>query len=491
MLGTPLGHADLVRAQLDRKVEEHQELLRRIPTVPDLQSAWLHLLHCAAAKATYLLRVLPPDSVAPFAPAHDEGLWQCFCKLLDISPDQHHVTRTMTTLPVALGGLGLRSARRTSQAAYWASWAYCLQMIQERQPEFAAQVVRSLEEGVDTPALNAAAIELTGVMGFAPPSRSDLALGARPPPREAEDLEPGAQRPGWQHEASSRVERRHRSVILFPHLTEADKALTRSQSGTGAGVALTTTPSKLHTRIKPQLFRVLLFRRLRLPLQFLDASAGVAVFLTHLATTMQLAGVFGRRSFALESAAAKICREAGGRVATNLFVRDLDVNVPNLMDNRRLEVVADVLLLLAGAQLAVDTTLVCPLHADGTRHRRASTRDGAVLVEAWRRKERTYPELLLPGSRARLVVLALETGGRWSEALAFVRLLAKAKARSEPQLMRKRVEQAWRFRWLSLLGCAAARSFASSLLELRGSGGSDGPIPSSHEVEGDHCRLGL
>ena len=36
------------------------------------------------------------------------------------------------------------------------------------------------------------------------------------------------------------------------------------------------------------------------------------------------------------------------------------------------------------------------------------------------------------------MVLALETGGRWSsEALAFVRLLARASARSEPQLMRK------------------------------------------------------
>ena len=130
--------------------------------------------------------------------------------------------------------------------------------------ELAAQVVRSLEEGVDTPALHAAAscaIELTGVMGFTPPSWSNLALGARPPPSEAEDLEPGAQRRGWQHEASSRVERRHRSVILFPQLTEADKALTRSQSGTGAGVALTTTPSNLHTRIEPQLFRVLLLRR--------------------------------------------------------------------------------------------------------------------------------------------------------------------------------------------------------------------------------------
>ena len=53
VLGTPLGHADFVRAHLDRKVEEHQELLRRIPTVPGLQSAWLLLLHCAAAKATY------------------------------------------------------------------------------------------------------------------------------------------------------------------------------------------------------------------------------------------------------------------------------------------------------------------------------------------------------------------------------------------------------------------------------------------------------
>ena len=225
--------------------------------------------------------MLPPDSVAPFA-AHDEGLWQC-CRLLDIPPDQHHVTRTMATLPVSLGGLGL-SARRTSRAAYWASWADCRQIL-ERQLCSAGR--EELEEGVDTPALHAAAScadELTGVMGFAPPSWSDLALGARPPPREAEDWEPGAQRRGWQHEASSRVERRHRSVTLFPQLTEA---LTQSQSGTGAGVALTTTPSNLHTssRNSSELFcsTVSVF-----PFLALDASA-VAVFLTPLATTVQLA----------------------------------------------------------------------------------------------------------------------------------------------------------------------------------------------------------
>ena len=34
------------------------------------------------------------------------------------------------------------------------------------------------------------------------------------------------------------------------------------------------------------------------------------------------------------------------------------------------------------------------------------------------------------------------------------------------------------------LGCAAARAFAASLLELRSSAGADGPTPLSHEVEG-------
>ena len=40
---------------------------------------------------------------------------------------------------------------------------------------------------------------------------------------------------------------------------------------------------------------------------------------------------------------------------------------------RRLEIVVDGLLLISGAQLAVDTTMVSPLHRDGTARR------GAVL----------------------------------------------------------------------------------------------------------------
>ena len=192
--------------------------------------------------------------------------------------------------------------------------------------------------------------------------------------------------------------------------------------------------------------------------------------------------VLGRRHLAVEPAAARICREAGARVTTHVLMRDLDLGVP-VADTRRLEVVADGLPLFGGMQLAVDTTLVSTLHCDGTARRGAAEEDGTALALAKRRKLRTYPEFSGPRSRARLVVLAGEVAGRWSrETLTFLSLLAKAKCRSEPRLLKQRAEQAWRLRWCSILGCAAARAFAASLLNLRTAGGADGSTPLAHEV---------
>ena len=85
------------------------------------------------------------------------------------------------------------------------------------------------------------------------------------------------------------------------------------------------------------------------------------------------------------------------------------------MDNRRLEVVADGLPLFHGAQLALDTTLVSPVRADGGPGRQCATTDGAALEQTRRWKELRYPELTGEQGRARLVVLACEIGGRWSE----------------------------------------------------------------------------
>ena len=51
VLGTPLGHRDFVRVHLESTAADRQLLLDRIPLLEDLQSSWLLLVHCAAARA--------------------------------------------------------------------------------------------------------------------------------------------------------------------------------------------------------------------------------------------------------------------------------------------------------------------------------------------------------------------------------------------------------------------------------------------------------
>ena len=98
--------------------------------------------------------------------------------------------------------------------------------------------------------------------------------------------------------------------------------------------------------------------------------------------------------------------------------------------------------------MAIDTTIVCPVGRDGIPHARAAATDGISLEKARVRKEKRYPELNGVGGRARLVVFAMETGGRWSEeAWKFVELLSKARARSDPKLLQKAAAIGWAKRW--------------------------------------------
>ena len=239
-------------------------------------------------------------------------------------------------------------------------------------------------------------------------------------------------------------------------------------------------------QIEPHAFRILLLRRLRLAMppsalrcrcrRLLDPSGD------HRAACAN-AGILAKRGFPVESAAARVCREAGARVRTNVMVRDLNLAMPRPEDGRRIEVVADGLPLYHGAQLAVDTTMVCALRRDGTARPGAADADGAAAAAARRRKERTYPELAGPHPRARLVVLAVEVGGRWSrEAWVFVRLLARARARGVPAPTRSAAQRAWQRRWVCALAVAAQRSFAESLLELCPLRGADGEVPSTAAV---------
>ena len=92
------------------------------------------------------------------------------------------------------------------------------------------------------------------------------------------------------------------------------------------------------------------------------------------------AGVLSRRGYALESVMARVCREAGGRVTTNVPVRDLDLEIADRADARRLEMAVDGLLLFGGAQLAIDATIVSALRGDGSARRGASVEDGVAQL---------------------------------------------------------------------------------------------------------------
>ncbi len=169
------------------------------------------------------------------------------------------------------------------------------------------------------------------------------------------------------------------------------------------------------------------------------------------------------RATPIEWCCARVCREAGARVITNAKLRDLNVDV-SAEDGRHIEVVASGLPCYGGAQLAVDATLGHPRNREGEPRPRADRRDGAAADAARADKEATYPDLA-SGHRCRLVVVAVETGGRFStETCDFIRNLAWARARAAPSYLRASTVKAFESRLSKILALAVANAFSASLL---------------------------
>ena len=231
-------------------------------------------------------------------------------------------------------------------------------------------------------------------------------------------------------------------------------------------------------RISSHHFRVLLLRRLRFPFPLVMRTCRCGRPLDsfgHHCAACSVAGMLGRGGLALESASRR----------TFLF--------ETWICSHRMCMMAEgwKLWQIACHCLVVHSSHWTPHWCRRTIVRpRAAHVDGVALTEARRRKERD--ELVGLRSRAKLVVLAGEVGGRLSaETTMFLRLLAAARARCESALLRRRAEQAWRMRWGAMLACAAARAFAASLLEQRSNGGGDGDPPSLSDVLSDFRHAGL
>ena len=124
--------------------------------------------------------------------------------------------------------------------------------------------------------------------------------------------------------------------------------------------------------------------------------------LGHHRAACSVAGILGKRGFPLENAAARVCREAGTRIQTNVMVREMDL-VPNV-DNRRSSP-TDFRCLVEPSSPQVSA-----LRRDGTSRPQNSI-DGMTLAAARRNKARTCGG----DGRARLIVLPAEVGGRRPE----------------------------------------------------------------------------
>ena len=107
---------------------------------------------CRVLGANFLLQVVSPDFVEHFAHNHHHQIWECLARILDVVLS----LKASASLPLSMGGLGLRSAVRTRGPAHWSSWADCLPMV-HAHPDVAVQMVALLEGDPEIPSLGTAA----------------------------------------------------------------------------------------------------------------------------------------------------------------------------------------------------------------------------------------------------------------------------------------------------------------------------------------------
>jgi hypothetical protein len=143
VLGSPVGTPEFVQAHNARRQAEEQAFLDMLPDLPDLQCAWALLLNCAVPRCNHLIRSLPPSLSDQYAREHDRAIQGTLGRLVDTQGEADRVAM-LSSMPLGLGGLGLRSAQRTRASAYWASWADALPMLRRRAYQVAQALVEQL-----------------------------------------------------------------------------------------------------------------------------------------------------------------------------------------------------------------------------------------------------------------------------------------------------------------------------------------------------------
>ena len=199
-------------------------------------------------------------------------------------------------------------------AAYWASWADALPMLQQRLPNLTpsrGMSFRRRSDGVS--GRFATGIEDAGQIWVR--RLSELGgRGIRPQPPAA--VEPGEWQRGWQY---------FRETVVLAQSCAADQAHLRSHSGPCASLVLCGSPTSPEFTVKPHLFRTIILERLWLPLMITDARCecrGVLDVRGQHRAARPRSGRLRSRAVPTERTLARVCREAGATVRCNAKLRE-------------------------------------------------------------------------------------------------------------------------------------------------------------------------
>ncbi|CAJ1343891.1 unnamed protein product [Effrenium voratum] len=245
LLGAPVGTDAFCGQHTEQRCADAAPLLDKLGALDDPQVALQLLRHCAGfCKVAYSARAVPPHQHVPALERFDERVRHAFVNCTGVPLYEGAWRRA--TRGVLHGGLGLRSAARHAHAAYVASLLGA----------------RGLAGRVD------AAWEAEGLPALATLQRALEELNA--------NLLPAARLP-WPCEERPRQQALSRKLdraCLDAELATADaatKAHLRLVASDGAGAWLHTLPTTdPATRFGPELFRIALRRRLRVPVQEQD-----------------------------------------------------------------------------------------------------------------------------------------------------------------------------------------------------------------------------
>ena len=155
ILGTPIGNQNFESSFALDKANHTNTLLNAVATLNSRQQQLLLLRLCVHPRLDHLLRTVSRDSLMPAITKHQEAVQHFLINILSTSYDlpMHHIpteTLTQISLPLSMGGLGIRDTAALAQPIHLASFQESVGLLHTRLPTQFPQVYQTFLHGNST-----------------------------------------------------------------------------------------------------------------------------------------------------------------------------------------------------------------------------------------------------------------------------------------------------------------------------------------------------